>query len=116
MSDVCDCFSFSAFAPVFKNQPVLDSQMATREGNTTIVCQPEASPAPAVTWSLNGRLLDLVRGVESRVMLLTSGNLLISQIQPADQGRYTCTAENLYGAAVRTVVLSVLCECTGVSA
>ncbi|XP_025082371.1 contactin-4-like [Pomacea canaliculata] len=101
-----------AFAPNFSKRPVDDSQMATISGNTTIICQPEASPAPEITWSHNGSPLNLVRGAESRVMMLDNGNLMITQVQLSDQGQYTCTAKNSEGEASSTGILTVVSRAT----
>lgn len=82
--------------------------MATVGGNTTIICQPEASPLPEITWFHNGAPMNLERGAEGRVMLLENGNLVITAIQVSDQGHYTCTAENVEGKASSTGFLNVV--------
>lgn len=102
--------SFLAFSPTFSKRPLADTMTATIGGNATIICQPDASPSPEITWSLNDAPLNLVKGAEGRVLLLDNGNLFITQVQMSDQGRYTCTAENLNGRASSTGLLSVVCK------
>ncbi|XP_025082370.1 contactin-like isoform X2 [Pomacea canaliculata] len=101
-----------SFAPTFSKRPLADTMTATIGGNATIICQPDASPSPEMTWSLNDAPLNLVKGAEGRVVLLDNGNLFITQVQMSDQGRYTCTAENLNGRASSTGLLSVVSRTT----
>ncbi|KAK7482492.1 hypothetical protein BaRGS_00026309 [Batillaria attramentaria] len=97
-----------SFAPNFGKRPLDSSQMATMGGNATIICQPEAAPAPEITWSHNGRPLGLTAGAQGRVMKLDNGNLMITQLTMSDQGEYTCTAINTEGEASSTGLLSIV--------
>ena len=108
LSDLC---AVSDFKPTFNKRPLDSSQMATVSGNATIICQPEAAPAPDITWFHNGRALGLTRGVQGRVMMLDNGNLLITQVQLSDQGEYTCTATNSRGSASSSGLMTVVSKC-----
>lgn len=90
----------SAFKPSFKRNPLSAHTEAAINGNVTIRCRPEASPYPDFKWAKNGGDLGLIAGSETgRVRLDISGDLLITDVQPGDAGRYTCTATNTEGSA-----------------
>ena len=111
MHPLCYPYSVSEFKPNFSKRPLDSSQMATVGGNATIICQPEAAPVPEITWFHNGRALGLTRGVQSRVMMLNNGNLLLMQVQLSDQGEYRCTATNSLGSASSSGLLAIVSKC-----
>ena len=79
---------------------------ATRRGNVTIICQPEAAPKATKQWKKDGRLMSS----SSSVQVLPNGNLHITQIKDSDEGDYTCMAANNMGRAEDSSRLEVLCE------
>ncbi|KAG5838913.1 hypothetical protein ANANG_G00228720 [Anguilla anguilla] len=66
-------------------------------------CSPRAAPKPTLFWSRGTELLTN----SSRVTVTPEGNLWITNISRADEGKYTCFAENYLGKANSTGVLSV---------
>ncbi|CDW53265.1 roundabout 2 [Trichuris trichiura] len=63
-------------------------------GQAMIECTPpKGYPEPAVYWKKDGRNLDL-KG-NARYAVKSDGNLLISKVQKADSGFYSCVAENI---------------------
>jgi hypothetical protein len=52
---------FTEFAPSFAKRPLDTSLSAAVGGNITIVCAPEAAPAPEYQWSRNGADLGLIK-------------------------------------------------------
>ena len=81
---------------------------ATDQGNTTIICRPEAAPVPTITWFKNGSPLNPGEDETSRIMLLPNGNLFISPVYTSDAGSFSCRAENNLGVAESTGNLTVL--------
>uniref|UniRef100_A0A8C5P8N7 DCC netrin 1 receptor n=1 Tax=Leptobrachium leishanense TaxID=445787 RepID=A0A8C5P8N7_9ANUR len=56
-------------------------------------CEIVGEPMPTVTWQKNQEDLVLTPG-DSRLVVLPSGTLQISRLQPADSGVYRCLAKN----------------------
>uniref|UniRef100_A0A5S6QST5 Uncharacterized protein n=1 Tax=Trichuris muris TaxID=70415 RepID=A0A5S6QST5_TRIMR len=62
----------------------------------TMECSPpKGYPEPAVYWKKDGRNIDL--GKNTRYTVKSGGSLLISEVQTADSGLYSCVAENIAG-------------------
>ena len=55
-------------------------------------CSAQGIPPPAVSWFKDDRPLALDR---SRMTVLPSGSLEISDIQPSDEGVYRCNVSNV---------------------
>ncbi|XP_064594777.1 contactin-like isoform X2 [Liolophura sinensis] len=97
-----------SLAPTFEKFPLRTSQEAALGGNVTYLCEPEAAPFPEFTWSKNGANLGLVAGDTSgRIRLLRNGNLLMTQVQSSDAGKYRCTATNQAGSGYSEGALAV---------
>uniref|UniRef100_A0A182ITM4 Uncharacterized protein n=1 Tax=Anopheles atroparvus TaxID=41427 RepID=A0A182ITM4_ANOAO len=81
------------------NQTVLDGKDAT------INCRAIAAPTPNITWIYNDTL-----PIESstRVQVLDTGDLLLSNVRETDSGLYTCIRENEAGRVVASGFLTVL--------
>ncbi|KAG9352784.1 hypothetical protein JZ751_017360, partial [Albula glossodonta] len=90
-------------APEFRLNPVRRLVPAARGGQVMMECKPRAAPKPTLFWSRGTELLTN----NSRVTVTPDGNLWITNISRADEGKYTCFAENYLGKANSTGHLSV---------
>ncbi|XP_070815011.1 contactin-2 [Chaetodon trifascialis] len=90
-------------APDFRLNPVKKLIPAARGGQVMIECRPRAAPKPSLFWSRGTELLTN----SSRVTVTPDGILWIHNISRADEGKYTCFAENYLGKANSTGHLSV---------
>ncbi|XP_041852368.1 contactin-1a [Melanotaenia boesemani] len=91
-----------ACAPTFEHNPVKTVQ-AAKNGRVVIECRPKAAPKPSFFWSKDTELLSN----SSRVFIWEDGSLEILNVTQADEGRYTCFAENNRGKANSTGSLLV---------
>lgn len=79
--------------PSFKKRPLEPEIYAVQNGNTTIVCDPEAAPRPKFQWKKDGQLI----GAGGHRRILPSGTLIIAPTSRDDEGLYTCVATNKAG-------------------
>ncbi len=98
----------AAFQPTFAKYPLQKTTYASRGGDATIICQPEAAPVSVNTWEKNGQDLSGTIGTGGRMTQLPNGNLYITDLQNSDEGEYTCVATNMFGSAESTGQLKVL--------
>ncbi|KAI3371148.1 hypothetical protein L3Q82_023779, partial [Scortum barcoo] len=91
-----------ACAPTFEHNPV-KRVLAAKNGRAVIECRPKAAPKPTFSWSKDTELLSN----SSRVFIWEDGSLEILNVTRADEGRYTCFAENDRGKANSTGSLLV---------
>uniref|UniRef100_A0AAY4A923 Netrin receptor DCC n=1 Tax=Denticeps clupeoides TaxID=299321 RepID=A0AAY4A923_9TELE len=64
-------------------------------GDTALLrCEVTGEPMPVVRWQKNREDLPLTFTTDSRVVVLPSGSLQVSQVQPPDSATYRCLAEN----------------------
>ncbi|XP_072291729.1 contactin-1a-like [Eucyclogobius newberryi] len=91
-----------ACAPTFEHSPVR-RVLAARNGRVVIECQPRAAPEPTISWSKGTELLYN----STRVFIWEDGSLEILNVTRADEGRYTCFAENDRGKSNSTGSLLV---------
>ncbi|XP_058501947.1 contactin-1a-like [Solea solea] len=91
-----------ACAPTFEHNPV-KTVLAARNGRVVIECRPKAAPKPDFSWSKDTELLSN----STRMFVLEDGSLEILNVTRADDGRYTCFAENDRGKANSTGSLLV---------
>uniref|UniRef100_A0A8C6WW58 Contactin 1 n=1 Tax=Neogobius melanostomus TaxID=47308 RepID=A0A8C6WW58_9GOBI len=89
-------------APTFEHSPV-KRELAARNGRVVIECRPRAAPKPTISWSKDTELLHN----STRVFIWEDGSLEILNVTRADEGRYTCFAENDRGKANSTGSLLV---------
>ncbi|KAK7880272.1 hypothetical protein WMY93_030639 [Mugilogobius chulae] len=89
--------------PDFRSNPVKKLIPAARGGEVMIECRPRAAPKPSLFWSRGTELLIN----STRVTVTPDGVLRIYNISRADEGKYTCFAENYLGKANSTGHLSV---------
>ncbi|XP_065097401.1 contactin-2 [Paramisgurnus dabryanus] len=90
-------------APDFRLNPVRKLVPAARGGRVKMECKPRAAPKPTLFWSRGTELLTN----SSRITVTPDGILWIYNISRADEGKYTCFAENYLGKANSTGHLSV---------
>lgn len=92
--------------PSFKKRPLESEIYAIANGNTTILCDPEAAPRPKFQWKKDGNVI----GAGGHRRILPSGALIISPTSRDDEGIYTCVASNAYGVDESRARLIVLQE------
>ncbi|XP_046695181.1 netrin receptor DCC isoform X1 [Silurus meridionalis] len=64
-------------------------------GDTALLrCEVTGEPMPIVRWQKNRDELPLTFDPDSRVVVLPSGSLQVSKVQPPDAATYRCLAEN----------------------
>lgn len=80
--------------PSFKKRPLESETYGAEGGNVTILCNPEAAPRPKFIWKKDNNVI----GGGGRRRILDNGNLIISPVSRDDEGVYTCSASNQYGA------------------
>lgn len=69
--------------------------VSTHLGDTALLrCEVTGEPMPVVRWQKNREDLPLTFDPESRVVILPSGSLQVSRVQPPDSATYRCLAEN----------------------
>lgn len=105
------CFFPVGFAPTFSKFPLQPNQFATENGNTTLLCRPEAAPYPKyedIGWYKNGQPLDPGSEEGDRLRKMPNGNLYISPVDKSDGGVYMCQVSNIHGEADTTGNLTVL--------
>ncbi|XP_056128734.1 contactin-2 [Lampris incognitus] len=90
-------------APDFRLNPVRKLVPAARGGQVKMECRPQGAPKPTLFWSRGTELLTN----SSRATVTPNGILWIHNISRADEGKYTCFAENYLGKANSTGHLSV---------
>ncbi|KAF3688613.1 Contactin-1a F3/F11/contactin Neural cell recognition molecule F11 Precursor [Channa argus] len=93
-----------ACAPTFEHNQV-KRVLAAKNGRVVIECRPKAAPKPTFSWSKGTELLYN----STRVFIWEDGSLEILNVTQADQGRYTCFAENDRGKANSTGSLTFSC-------
>lgn len=89
-------------APTFDLNPVR-MVLAAKNSRALIECRPKAAPRPTLSWSRDTELLSN----SSRVVIWEDGTLEILNVTRADEGRYTCFAENDQGKDNSTGSLTV---------
>ncbi|KAI1904879.1 hypothetical protein AGOR_G00010210 [Albula goreensis] len=69
--------------------------VSTHLGDTALLrCEVTGEPMPVVHWQKNREDLQVAIIPESRVVVLPSGSLQVSRVQPPDSATYRCLAEN----------------------
>ncbi|XP_034252497.1 roundabout homolog 2-like [Thrips palmi] len=95
-------------APRITEHPV--SAAGLRTDPMTLRCQADGRPAPNVTWTKDGKALEVeLQGGFSHRVVLPGGNLFFLRLDPADAGAYRCVADNGVGdpAVSREATLEV---------
>uniref|UniRef100_A0A8C9VU42 DCC netrin 1 receptor n=1 Tax=Scleropages formosus TaxID=113540 RepID=A0A8C9VU42_SCLFO len=69
--------------------------VSTYLGDTAVLrCEVTGEPRPVVRWQKNREDLMLTLSPESRMVVLPSGTLQVSKVQPPDSATYRCLADN----------------------
>ncbi|XP_059508286.1 contactin 1b isoform X1 [Stegostoma tigrinum] len=82
-------------APDFRLNPVKRKLLGARGGKVLMDCKPRAAPKPTFTWTKGTELIKN----NSRMSIWFNGTLEIRDLSEADEGVYTCFAENNRGKA-----------------
>lgn len=76
--------------------------VTAKENNTVILpCKVNGYPPPAVTWSKDGDVTAINKG------LMTVNGLVLVDVHVGDTGNYTCKAESILGVQEKVVELIV---------
>lgn len=75
-------------------------QLVKSEINVTLICMASGIPQPRIMWQRNGDIL-------SRAFDVRSSILVISNVDDADSGLYTCVASNDAGISSKHGNLTV---------
>ena len=73
-----------------------------------IDCKAYGTPLPEISWYKDGRR---IQQYENGYTILPNGTLLISNLQPNDNGLYECWAMSESGNATQEVSLDTQSEC-----
>uniref|UniRef100_A0A673MGD1 Contactin-4-like n=1 Tax=Sinocyclocheilus rhinocerous TaxID=307959 RepID=A0A673MGD1_9TELE len=84
-----------AVAPDFFQNQLKSHTLVKEGGDVLIECKPKMSPRGTISWHKDN---DALRE-SSRIAILESGSLRISNTTKADAGMYTCVAHNQFGEA-----------------
>ncbi|XP_051929215.1 hemicentin-1 isoform X1 [Hippocampus zosterae] len=99
-------FDLTVLVPpsIVEEGSVTDAKVKERH-NITLNCEASGNPTPEITWLKDGKQLL----PDGRHLVLSHGRyLLISAVQVADTGRYSCLASNIAGDRSRHFNLNVL--------
>ncbi|XP_053492650.1 contactin-4 [Ictalurus furcatus] len=92
-----------AVAPDF-GANLLKSHILVKEGGDVLIdCRPKMSPRGLITWKKGSEALR----ENSRMTVLESGSLRLSNAMKSDAGLYTCVARNQFGVASSSGTLMV---------
>uniref|UniRef100_A0A8C4QDT7 Contactin 1 n=1 Tax=Eptatretus burgeri TaxID=7764 RepID=A0A8C4QDT7_EPTBU len=83
-----------AIAPEFSTDPASKIILAARGGEVVLRCLARAAPQPTIKWSRHAEMLTSSQG---RRKVVDDGSLIIANLTDADEGSYTCFAENYLG-------------------
>jgi len=87
----------------------LSNTKVTEGGKVLLECHVTGSPAPRVTWSVEGA--ELASSAEVAITQHGVVNcLVISEVLCEDEGQYTVSASNVHGSASTTAYLTVVSE------
>ena len=78
----------------------------TVDENTTVMftCLFEGNPAPTITWSLNGKILQTTEGST------TTSSFIVDSARCNNTGRYICTANNIIANSTKELMPYVTCK------
>ena len=94
----------------------LPSKWDAVEGqNTSITCEASGKPAPEILWIINSSPLknippSYIRGKLANNKYVSTSTLSLSPARRKDIGIYGCQAKNLFGDAIKSVTLNLMCK------
>ncbi|XP_078358886.1 hemicentin-1-like isoform X2 [Oculina patagonica] len=91
------------YPPRFQGTPKLQYNAEVGE-DKRLRCVVTGQPPPTITWSKDGKPLQLSERVRN---LSSNKTIKIKQVRLGDQGNYTCIAENAFGKLNLTLTLIV---------
>lgn len=83
-----------------------EDQVVLRNEEAVFHCQFTAVPPPTLEWYHDNELLVN----KSRVILLSNGSVVITQVKPRNTGRYRCVGRGLRGSSVSLEAALVIAE------
>lgn len=86
-------------------RPLMDC-ISTDEESWTLTCELTGNPTPSIRWYKEGKAISQSRDFKM-VYNGHEASLVISEIYPEDQGRYTCVAKNKHGEAETSCYMTV---------
>ncbi|XP_008846890.1 contactin-5 [Nannospalax galili] len=92
-----------ASAPSFALSQVKKTIIVTKDQEVLIECKPQGSPKPAISW----RRGDKAVRENKRIAILPDGSLRILNASKADEGKYICRGENIFGSSEIIASVSV---------
>lgn len=98
----------SESAPVFTFRP--ENKSENISATVFFECTARGIPIPGISWvkyAENGAVTEIRNGGRFIVSSM-SGHLVISRVQWADEGRYSCTAQNKHGKIVADAFLTII--------
>ncbi|XP_073968766.1 roundabout homolog 2-like isoform X2 [Rhodnius prolixus] len=70
-----------------------DKKVAAGDSATLECGPPKGNPEPTLLWKKDGEVLEL----NERVKVVDGGNLLLTEVKAADEGKYQCVVQNVVG-------------------
>ena len=104
--------TYDFFSSVIQSiEGILNDVIANQEENVTFSCQSMGEPAPDITWSFNGAMIN----GNSKYMIVsrslnintTENTLTVYNVTSSDVGTYTCNASNIIGSVTNSGILTV---------
>uniref|UniRef100_A0A673CH01 Protein tyrosine kinase 7 (inactive) n=1 Tax=Sphaeramia orbicularis TaxID=375764 RepID=A0A673CH01_9TELE len=83
-----------------------EDQVVLKNEEAVFHCQFTAVPPPTLEWYHDNELLVN----KSRVILLSNGSVVITQVKPRNTGRYRCVGRGLRGSSVSLEAVLVIAE------
>nr|XP_045002227.1 contactin-5 isoform X2 [Jaculus jaculus] len=92
-----------ASAPTFALNQLKKTIIVTKDREVLIECKPQGSPKPTISWKKGDKTVR----ENKRIAILPDGSLRILNASKADEGKYICQGENIFGSAEIIASVSV---------